>query len=44
MPFYTKKGKLMAILEVDSEKINDFDQTEAQVLEQIADLLRDIWE
>ena len=43
VPVFDKKNVLRAVLDVDSETINDFDQEDAQGLERIAGLLQDIW-
>lgn len=43
VPVYDKAGTLRAVLDVDSEMVNDFDQEDAQGLEKIAGLLQDIW-
>jgi len=43
VPVFDKNGALRALLDVDSEKPGDFDQTDKQGLETIASLLSSIW-
>ncbi len=43
VPVYDKAGTLRAVLDVDSETVNDFDHEDAEGLEKIAGLLQDIW-
>ena len=43
VPVYDKKKALRAVLDVDSETVNDFNHEDAQGLERIAGLLQDIW-
>jgi GAF domain-containing protein len=42
VPVYNNKGDITAVLDVDSEKINDFDQTDQKGLEIIAASLKGI--
>lgn len=42
VPVYNNQGNLAAVLDVDSERINDFDQTDQQGLEVIVELLKSI--
>ncbi len=43
VPVYDAHGKIRAVLDVDSETLNDFDQHDADGLTAIADLLQEIW-
>lgn len=43
VPVYDNKGNLTAVLDVDSESINDFDQTDQHGLELIVELLKRIF-
>jgi len=43
VPVYNKKGDLIAVLDVDSEKFNEFDQTDQEGLEAIAEMLKNIF-
>jgi L-methionine (R)-S-oxide reductase len=43
VPVFDTRGNLRAVLDVDSETTADFDQVDAAGLEQIAELLRQIW-
>jgi len=43
VPVYDNAGLLRAVLDVDSETVNDFDDEDMKGLEKIAGLLRDIW-
>jgi len=44
IPIFDDNGKLRAILDVDSETLNDFDEIDEKGLSVIADLLTAIWE
>lgn len=43
VPIYDLKGNLRAVLDVDSDRRNDFDEMDARGLETIANLLKEIW-
>jgi len=43
VPIYDRAGVLRAVLDVDSERLNDFDAADAEGLEKIAKLLSEIW-
>ncbi len=43
VPLFDHRHNLKAVLDVDSERLNDFDDTDAKGLETIAALLKDIW-
>ena len=43
VPVYDAHGKIRAVLDVDSENLNDFDQHDTDGLTAIADLLQEIW-
>jgi GAF domain-containing protein len=43
VPVFDKKDNIRAVLDVDSETLNDFDQDDAEGLKAIADLLQEIW-
>ena len=43
VPVFDKSGEFKAIMDVDSEKVNDFDETDAEGLERIAEMLKGIW-
>ena len=43
VPVFDDNGNLEAVLDVDSEKLDDFNQTDKQGLEKIAELLKSIW-
>lgn len=44
VPLFDKNKKLKAVLDVDSESFEDFDETDANGLEAIAELLVEIWD
>ena len=43
IPVFDKSGIIRAVLDVDSEKLNDFNESDARGLEPVAELLSDIW-
>jgi len=43
VPIFDNNKNLKAVLDVDSEKLDDFNQTDKQGLEKIAELLKSIW-
>lgn len=43
VPIFDNNKNLKAVLDVDSEKLDDFNQTDKQGLEKIAELLKNIW-
>ena len=43
VPLFDRSGDLRAILDVDSEQFNDFDETDRSGLEEIARMLACIW-
>lgn len=43
VPVFDHNGVLKVVLDVDSEKTNDFDSVDAEGLEAISALLKDIW-
>ena len=43
VPIYNRAGSLRAVLDVDSERLNDFDEADAEGLEKITKLLSEIW-
>lgn len=44
VPIFDNKGNLRAILDVDSEKPDNFNKSDADSLEIIAELLKEIWD
>jgi GAF domain-containing protein len=44
VPVFNKNNRLRAVLDVDSIRLNDFDETDAQSLQLISGLLAEIWE
>ena len=44
VPIYDRTGALRAVLDVDSERLNDFDEADVEGLEKVAELLIEIWE
>lgn len=43
VPVFDRQGELRAVLDVDSARLNDFDQVDVQGLEKIAGLLQQLW-
>jgi GAF domain-containing protein len=43
VPVYDNNGNLVAVLDVDSESINDFDQTDQNGLEVIVELIKSVF-
>lgn len=43
VPIFTISGKIKAVLDSDSDQLSAFDETDQTFLEQIADLLKEIW-
>ena len=43
VPVYDAQGKLQAVLDVDSERLSDFDNQDAAGLQEIARLLQKVW-
>jgi len=43
VPIFDNSGNIRAVLDVDSENFNDFNQDDADGLKAIADLLQNIW-
>lgn len=43
VPLFDRRNRLKAVLDVDSENLDDFDDIDARGLEAIAELLKDIW-
>ena len=43
VPVFSESGHTTAVLDVDSEKLNDFDDVDRQGLENIAALLKSLW-
>jgi L-methionine (R)-S-oxide reductase len=43
VPVFDRSGNLQALLDVDSESLNDFSELDEKNLKQIAQLLTDIW-
>ena len=44
IPVFNHSGDLMAVLDIDSEKHNDFSDTDRKHLEEIAGLLKPVWD
>lgn len=44
IPVFNQSGDLMAVLDVDSEKHNDFSDIDKKNLEEIAELLKPVWD
>lgn len=44
IPVFNKRDKLMAVLDVDSIKFDDFDESDKENLLKITELLREIWD
>ncbi len=44
IPVFNQSGDLMAVLDIDSEKYNDFSDTDQKHLEKIAELLKPVWD
>ena len=44
VPLFDQAGLLRAVLDVDSETLDDFDEIDQTGLEQVARLLMPIWE
>ncbi len=44
IPVFNQSGDLMAVLDIDSEKYNDFSDTDQKHLEEIAELLKPVWD
>ena len=43
LPLFDENDKLQAVLDIDSDKVNDFDQIDKDNLTAIAELLKPIW-
>ncbi len=43
VPLFDRHGKLVAVLDVDSEQLNDFDDEDVQGLQEIAQWLQQVW-
>jgi len=43
VPVFDRRGRLRAVLDVDSARLNDFDETDARGLEALSALLAEIW-
>jgi L-methionine (R)-S-oxide reductase len=43
VPVFSEAGQITAVLDVDSEKLNDFDDVDRQGLKSIAALLKGLW-
>ncbi len=43
VPVFDQNNNLRAILDIDSAQLDDFDETDAEGLQVIADLLKEIW-
>ncbi len=44
IPLFNKNDKIMAVLDIDSEKFREFKETDAKNLEEIAELLKPLWD
>lgn len=44
VPLFNNSGELMAVLDVDSENFDDFNNIDRENLEKVAELLKPVWE
>ena len=44
IPCFKKNGEICAVLDIDSEKFNDFDQSDQKYLELLSEKIKTIWE
>ncbi len=44
IPVFNRSGELIAVLDIDSEKYNDFSDIDQKHLEKIAELLKTVWD
>jgi len=44
IPVFNNNGELMAVLDIDSEKYSDFSEIDKKYLEEIANILKPLWD
>ena len=44
IPLFNKNNEVMAILDIDSEKFEEFTETDSKYLKEIAELLKPLWD